>query len=181
MYWSMSLFLRERWQISVLILPSYKIIIWVLTWVWINLWQIHKWLLCCHIYEPCVFFWLQVTDPPMYNVASAVFFHSLAIVRSLPLPGCGINAFIIPSHFIIVSDAWFFSIPPGCQAVWTQIRLNKMLGLIWVQTVCKGYQQMTKVAVSGQRNKYRTTCWYYFLAKTLTKDNFIWPQLFPFG
>ena len=29
-----------------------------------------------------------MTDPPMYNVASAVFWRSLAIVRSLPLPGC---------------------------------------------------------------------------------------------
>ena len=31
-----------------------------------------------------------MTDPPMYNVASAVLCHSLAIVRSLPLPGCGV-------------------------------------------------------------------------------------------
>ena len=29
-----------------------------------------------------------MTDPPMYNVANAVFHRSLAIVRSLPLPGC---------------------------------------------------------------------------------------------
>ena len=29
-----------------------------------------------------------MTNPPMYNVASAVFCRSLAIVRSLPLPGC---------------------------------------------------------------------------------------------
>ena len=29
-----------------------------------------------------------MTDPPMYSVASAVFCRSLAIVRSLPLPGC---------------------------------------------------------------------------------------------
>ena len=40
------------------------------------------------MYASCVFFWKQVTDPPMYNVASAVFWRSLAIVRSLPLPGC---------------------------------------------------------------------------------------------
>ena len=30
-----------------------------------------------------------MTDPPMYNVASAILCRSLAIVRSLPLPGCG--------------------------------------------------------------------------------------------
>ena len=31
-----------------------------------------------------------------------------------------------------------------CQTVWIQIRTNIMLVLIWVQTVCKGYQQTTK-------------------------------------
>ena len=36
------------------------------------------------------------------------------------------------------------------------------------------------VSPSGQRVKYKTT-WYYFLAKTLAKVNFIWLQLFPFG
>ena len=35
-----------------------------------------------------------MTDPPMYNVASAVLWRSLAIVRSLPLPGCGECLFI---------------------------------------------------------------------------------------
>ena len=34
---------------------------------------------------------------------------------------------------------------------WIQIRPNILLGLIWVQTVCKDYQQMTKVAASRQR------------------------------
>ena len=32
-----------------------------------------------------------------------------------------------------------------CQTVWIQIRPDKMSGLIWVQTVCKYYQQTTKV------------------------------------
>ena len=32
-------------------------------------------------------------------------------------------------------------IPPECQTAWIQIRPNMMSGLIWVQTVCKGYQQ----------------------------------------
>ena len=31
------------------------------------------------------------------------------------------------------------------QTVWTQVRPNNLLGLIWVQTVCKGYQQTTLV------------------------------------
>ena len=31
-----------------------------------------------------------------------------------------------------------------CQTVWIQIRPDKMLGLIWVQTVFKGHQQKTQ-------------------------------------
>ena len=37
---------------------------------------------------------------------------------------------------------------PVCQMVWIQIKTDVLLVLIWVQTVCKGYQKMTKVAVS---------------------------------
>ena len=50
-----------------------------------------------------------------------------------------------------------FSIPSECQTVWIQVRPDILSGLIWVQTVCKGYQQMTKVATIWQRVKYRTT------------------------
>ena len=32
-----------------------------------------------------------------------------------------------------------------CQTVWIQIRTDILSVLIWVQTVCNGYQQMTKV------------------------------------
>ena len=32
-------------------------------------------------------------------------------------------------------------IPSDCQTVWTQIRPDNMSGLIWVQFVCKDYQQ----------------------------------------
>ena len=35
-----------------------------------------------------------------------------------------------------------------CQTVWIQFRTDIMSVLIWVQTVCKDYQQTTKVAVS---------------------------------
>ena len=37
-----------------------------------------------------------------------------------------------------------------CQTVWIEVRLDILLGLVWVQTVCKGDQQMTKVATSGE-------------------------------
>ena len=36
-------------------------------------------------------------------------------------------------------------IPAECQTVWIQIRPDITSGLIWVQTVCKGYQQTTLV------------------------------------
>ena len=34
-------------------------------------------------------------------------------------------------------------IPSECQTAWIQIRSDILLGLIWVQTDSKGYQQMT--------------------------------------
>ena len=36
-------------------------------------------------------------------------------------------------------------IPSECQTAWIQIRPNALSGLIWIQTVCKGYQQMKLV------------------------------------
>ena len=36
-------------------------------------------------------------------------------------------------------------IPFLCQTVWIQIRPDILSGLIWVQTVCKSYQQTTLV------------------------------------
>ena len=45
-------------------------------------------------------------------------------------------------------------IPPEYQIIWIQIRTDKTSGLIWIQTVCKGYQQTTKDATSGERVKW---------------------------
>ena len=44
------------------------------------------------------------------------------------------------------SKSFFFrktlsGIPSECQTVWIQIRPDILSGLIWVQTVCKSYQQ----------------------------------------
>ena len=39
----------------------------------------------------------------------------------------------------------FFQEYNKCQTVWIQIRPGILLGLIWVQTVCKSYQQTTLV------------------------------------
>ena len=45
-----------------------------------------------------------------------------------------------------------------CQTVWIQIRTDVLLVLIWIQNVCKGYQQTTKVATSMERARY---CYQY--------------------
>ena len=42
-------------------------------------------------------------------------------------------------------------IPSECLTVWIQIRPDVSSGLILIQTVCKIYQQTTKVATSGER------------------------------
>ena len=36
-------------------------------------------------------------------------------------------------------------IPSECQTVWTLIRPDESSGLIWVHTVCQGYQQTTLI------------------------------------
>ena len=51
---------------------------------------------------------------------------------------------------LIFFKSFFFKIPSGipseCHtAVWILIRSNILSGLTWVQTGCKGYQQMTPV------------------------------------
>ena len=39
----------------------------------------------------------------------------------------------------------------GCQTVWIQIRTDALSVLIWVKTVCKGYQQTTKFVASKEK------------------------------
>ena len=42
-----------------------------------------------------------------------------------------------------------------CQTVWIQIRTDIVSGLIWVQTVCKGYQQTAIVTARKERLKFK--------------------------
>ena len=35
--------------------------------------------------------------------------------------------------------------------VWIQIRPGILLGLIWIQTICQGYQQVTKPTAGSKR------------------------------
>ena len=57
-------------------------------------------------------------------------------------------------------------IPSEYQAVWTQIRPDTLLGLIWVQTVCKGYQQTTLVG-KELTNKTHCKLWFWWSFYTL--------------
>ena len=54
---------------------------------------------------------------------------------------------------LLVSADFFQKNLPGtlseCQTVWVQIRIDDLSGLIWVQSVCKGYQQTTEVAIGS--------------------------------
>ena len=38
-----------------------------------------------------------------------------------------------------------------CQTNWIKFRTDRMSVLIWVQTVCKGYRETTKVVASKER------------------------------
>ena len=49
------------------------------------------------------------------------------------------HAFLSSADFFFKIN--FSKIPSECQTVWFQISPNILSGLIWVQTVCKGYQQ----------------------------------------
>ena len=51
------------------------------------------------------------------------------------------SADFFKSFFLILSG-----IPSEYQTVWIQNRSDILWGLIWIQTVCKGYQQTTLVA-----------------------------------
>ena len=62
-----------------------------------------------------------------------------------------ICAFLFEINFLKKKN--LSGIPSECQTVWIKIRSNVLSDLICVQTVCKGYQQTTKVATSEESVK----------------------------
>ena len=64
---------------------------------------------------------------------------------------------------ILLFGCRIFSIPSGCQTVWIQIRPDVLSGLIWVQTVCKGYRSPQKLSLAGKelntKQLFDTTFW----------------------
>ena len=67
-------------------------------------------------------------------------------LNSLPY-GKKFQTFLLSAVFFQNQLIWkiLSGIPSECQTVWIQIRPNTLSGRIWVQTVCKGYQQTTLV------------------------------------
>ena len=49
------------------------------------------------------------------------------------------NAFLSSADFVQIQ--LFLKILQKCQTDWIQIRPDVLSGLIWVQSVCKGYEQ----------------------------------------
>ena len=78
------------------------------------------------------------------NISTWEVFSSIYVLKSCKSIAC--LKYIVPYFTLWMFD---FSIPSRCQTVWIQIRPNILTGLIWVQTVCKGYQQTTKVDPRG--------------------------------
>ena len=93
--------------------------------------------------------WLKVQSRWFKNYTSA---KKCFLISFWIFQYCFYYSFILYYCAIFNSlNAGFFSISLGCQTVWIQIRPDILSGLVWVQTVCKGYQQMTKVAASWQK------------------------------
>ena len=71
--------------------------------------------------------------------------------------------------FVICGFFFFFSrIPSECQTIWIQIKPSIFFCLIWVQTVCKGYQQTTKVATKRGKSQNKEV----FALSHLTMSDF---------
>ena len=68
-----------------------------------------------------------------------------------------------------------------CQTVWIQIRPDMWSGLIWIQTICKGYQQTTLGGKELKRNSEKYNRSYgpcLRLSTTLTYTHMVGEQCF---
>ena len=74
----------------------------------------------------------------LYALLSAALFTYLIILHAFLS-----SADFLQGHFL---KKKLSEIPSESQTVWNHIRPNVLSGLIWVQTVCKGYQQKTLVS-----------------------------------
>ena len=102
---------------------------------------------CSHLLLKC----RVATNISLWLKVHARWFKNYMFAKKCILISCFYYSFTLYYCAIVHSLDAGFLIPSGCQTVWIQIRSNVFSGLIWVQTVCKGYQQITKVATSWQR------------------------------
>ena len=109
---------------------------------------------CSHLLLKC----RMATHISQWLKVQSRWFKNYIFVKKCILISFLLLLFIVP-YFTLWMLEFFNTISTdGCQTVEILIRRDIMLGLIWVQSVCKGYQQTAKVAPSGQRDKYKTTC-----------------------
>ena len=71
-------------------------------------------------------------------------------------------------HLLTLFRNWFFQTIPyetlsEYQTVWIQIKTIILWVLIWVQTICKGYQQITKNSTRKGRVNWASIYMYYFV------------------
>ena len=111
------------------------------------------------------------------------FFNSMHLIGH-----CAFIALLLSSVLISLHAGKFFNyyfcfsqkILNQCQTVWTQIRSDIMLDLIWVQTVCKDYQQKTLairrvffvvffIYINSVKWNLPSSCIIYLIFRTLTK------------
>ena len=88
----------------------------------------------CHL-ESCI-----IQKRKMYILALIT---CLMFLLTLCMLG-NFSYFLSPADFFKIFKKKIFSgVPSECQTDWIQIRTDILSVLIWVQTVCKGYQQRT--------------------------------------
>ena len=77
-----------------------------------------------------------------FNMNLFHYFYTLFLLGNMLHAFCRLLIFFRNQLF---QKIYFRNIPSECQTVWFQIRPDVLSGLIWFQTVCKGYQQTTLV------------------------------------
>ena len=102
--------------------------------------------------KPLIFCKNQQLSKTPWGEASI--FNSMLWFTSLFQPSLTSTLCILGNFSWIFVVCWLFfkinflkkillGISSGCQTVWIQIRIDILLGMVWVQIVCKVYQQTT--------------------------------------
>ena len=100
---------------------------------------------------------------------------TLCMLGNFPCFCCHLLTFFHNQQLIQKSLSGTLSV---CQTVWIQIRPNILSVLIWVQTVCKDYQQTTNFTRAGRDNCHLLTTF----ENSLDTDQapcFVGPDLYP--